>query len=245
MSKKAIYGDYIISIAENNSVSVICQGRVSDNTIASLREIADQADFAYEKDWNTRRFGSKLVDFLNANSVQAPASESSTNQPKKQHIKVDVEITEHEYMAFDFGDEMLGGESFAFNGDDSPDFISITIDGNEIEFDEDALSDRSKYSDYEPFDMGEKWNSEDIVKFGYYDNIAGKTWEFDVEEFDINKLSFYYKCFDARFSPADYDCEEHRITLRYDGKEVEEDMEAYSCSNGDFVQEWYLYDDED
>ncbi|MBQ7791622.1 MAG: hypothetical protein IJ377_04975 [Rikenellaceae bacterium] len=38
---------------------------------------------------------------------------------------------------------------------------------------------------------------------------------------------------------------EHRITLRYDGKEVEEDLDAYGCSNGDFGQEWYMYDDED
>ena len=93
--------------------------------------------------------------------------------------------------------------------------------------------------------MEEKWNSEDIVKFGYYDNIAGKTWEFDVENFDINKLSFYYECFDAIFGPADHNWEEHRITLRYDGKEVEEDLEAYGCSNGDFEQRWYMYDDED
>ena len=148
-------------------------------------------------------------------------------------------------MAFDCGDEMVGSSSFVFNGDDSPGFIRITVDGKEIEFDEEALSDRSEYSDYEPFDMEEKWNSEDIVKFGYYDNFAGKTWEFDVENFDINKLSFYYECFDAIFGPADYNCEEHRITLRYDGKEVEEDLNAYSCDYGDFEQEWYMYDDED
>lgn len=49
----------------------------------------------------------------------------------------------------------------------------------------------------------------------------------------------------AIFGPADYDIEEHRITLRYDGKEVEEDLDAYSCDCGDFEQEWYMYDDED
>lgn len=164
---------------------------------------------------------------------------------KVNHVVVDIEITEHEYMAFDADDEMVGGESFVFNGDDSPGFIRITVDGNEIKFDEDDLCDRSKYSDYEPFDMEEKWNSEDIVKFGYYDNLAGRTWEFDVEDFDINKLSFYYQCFDVNFSPADYESEEHRLTLRYDGKEIEEDYNAYSCDNGEFEQEWYMYDDDD
>ena len=245
MKKHATYGDYTILIAINNSVSVVYQGGVFDNTKAALREIADQAGFAYEKAWTTQQFGSKLVDFLNANSAQTPASKLEPNKSQKQHICVDVEITEHEYMAFDCGDEMVGSSSFVFNGDDAPGFIRITVDGKEIEFDEEALSDRSEYSDYEPFDMEEKWNSEDIVKFGYYDNLAGKTWEFDVENFDINKLSFYYECFDAIFGPADYDCEEHRITLRYDGKEVEEDLDAYGCSNGDFEQEWYMYDDED
>ena len=240
MKKQATYGDYVISIAANNSVSATYQGEVFDNTKAALREIADQAGFAYEKAWTTQQFGSKLVDFLNANSAQTPASKSEPNKSQKQHICVDVEITEHEYMAFDCGDEMVGGCSFVFNGDDSPGFIRITVDGKEIEFDEEALSDRSEYSDYEPFDMEEKWNSEDIVKFCYYNNLAGKTWEFDVENFDINKLSFYYECFDASFGPADYESEEHRITLRYDGKEVKEDLDAYSCE-----QEWYMYDDED
>ena len=245
MKKQAIYGDYVISIAANNSVSVTYQGEVFDNTKAALREIAGQAGFAYEKAWTTQQFGSKLVDFLNANSAQTLASKSEPNKSQKQHIRVDVEITEHEYMAFDCGDEMVGGCSFVFNGDDSPGFIRITVDGKEIEFDEEALSDRSEYSDYEPFDMEEKWNSEDIVKFGYYNNLAGKTREFDVENFDINKLSFYYECFDAIFGPADHNWEEHRITLRYDGKEVEEDLEAYSCDCGDFEQVWYMYDDED
>lgn len=81
----------------------------------------------------------------------------------------------------DFEGNVIKEYSFVFNSDDSPGFIRITVDGKEIKFDEDALSDKSEYSDYEPFDMEEKWNSEDIVKFGYYNNISGKTWEFDVD----------------------------------------------------------------
>lgn len=184
------------------------------------------------------------MSFIKKMFNQATKNESESGK-KVNHVVVEIEITEHEYMALDGDDEMVGGESFVFNGDESPDFIRITVDGNEIEFDEDELSDRSKYSDYEPFDMEEKWDSEDIAKFGYYDNIAGKTWEFDVEDFDIEKLSFYYQCFDVKFGPADYDSEEHRITLRYDEAEIEEDFDAYSCENGEFEQEWCLYDDED
>lgn len=176
-------------------------------------------------------------------------TQTTENEPKSgkkvNHVVVEIEITEHEYMALDSDDEMVGSESFVFNGDDSPGFIRVTVDGNEIEFDEDDLKDRCKFSDYEPFDMEEKWDSEDIVKFGYYDNLAGKTWEFDVEDFDIEKLSFYYQCFDVKFGPADYDSEEHRITLCYDGEEIQEDFDAYICDYGEFEQEWCLYDEED
>ncbi len=245
IKKSATYGDYTINIASNNSVTVLKGGVACDNAKGALREVAALVGFEVDAAWTTQQFGSKLVDFLNANPTQASASKSEPNKSQKQHVRVDVEITEHEYMAFDSDDEMVGSSSFAFNGDDSPGFICITVDGKEIEFDEEALLDRSEYSDYEPFDMEEKWNSEDIVKFGYYDNLAGKTWEFDVENFDINKLSFYYECFDAIFGPANHNWEEHRITLRYDGKEVEEDLEAYGCSDGDFEQIWDMYDDED
>ena len=169
----------------------------------------------------------------------------SVSSKKVNHVVVDVEITEHEYMAFDRDDEMVGGESVLFNGDDFPGFIRITVDGEDIEFDEDALSDRSKYSDYESVDLGVKWNSDDIVKFGYYDNLAGKTWMFDVENFDIEKLNFYFQRFDVKFGLADYDSEEHRITLLYNGEEIEEDYDAYSCDNGEFEQEWCVYEDKE
>ena len=220
---------------------LLIRGGVFDNTKAALREIADQAGFAYEKAWTTQQFGSKLVDFLNANAPSA----ATKSESKKQHIRVEVEITEHDYAAFDSDDAML--DTFAFNGDDSPNEVRIYIDGEEYDFEDEDPMDviNSKYSDYETFDMEQMWDNEDIVKFGYYDNVASKVWEFDVENFDINKLSFYYECFDASFGPADYECEEHRITLRYDGKEVEEDFDAYGCSDGDFEQEWYLYDYED
>lgn len=92
MKKQATYGDYVITIAANNSVSATYQGEVFDNTKAALREIADQAGFAYEKAWSTQQFGSKLVDFLNANSAQTPASKSEPNKSQKQHIRVEFEI---------------------------------------------------------------------------------------------------------------------------------------------------------
>ena len=237
-------GDYIISIAANNSVSIVYRGWAFDNTKAALREIADQAGFAYEKAWTTQQFGSKLVDFLNANSAQTPASKSEPNKSQKQHVRVEVEITEHDYVAFDSDDEMVG-DSYAFHGDGGPDEIRIYVDGNEIEFDVDELLGRSEYSDYEPLDLEEEWDNEDIVQFGYNDNYLTAVWDFEVDNFDINKLMFYYWCFDVNFGPADYDCEEHHITLRYDGKDVEENGADWDCSVGSFEEQWSRYDEDD
>lgn len=244
MKKQATYGDYVIIIAANNSVSVSYLGGCCDNAKAALREISAQAGFAYEKSWTTQQFGSKLVDFLNANSAQASASKSEPNKSQKQHVRVEVEIAEHDYLAFDSDEEMVG-DSYAFNGDSGPDEIRIYVDGNEIEFDVDELLGRSEYSDYEPLDLEKEWDNEDIVQFGYDDNYLIAVWEFEVDNFDINKLKFYYKCFDAIFGPADYDCEEHRITLRYDGKDVEENGADWDCSVGSFEEQWSRYDEDD
>ena len=110
------------------------RGGVFDNTKAALREIADQAGFAYEKAWTTQQFGSKLVDFLNANSAQTPASKSEPNKSQKQHVRVEVEITEHDYVAFDSDEEVT--DSFAFHVVDQ---IRIYVDGEETGFDDYGL----------------------------------------------------------------------------------------------------------
>lgn len=60
--KSAISGEYIITVEDSSSITV---HRVYDNTIGALREIAEKVGFEYDEKWNTRTFGSKLVDFLN------------------------------------------------------------------------------------------------------------------------------------------------------------------------------------
>ncbi len=132
-------------------------------------------------------------------------------------------------------------DSFAFHGVDQ---IRIYVDGEDTGFDDYGL-DGDTQTDYEPFDLEEKWDNEDIVKFGYYENRVETIWEFDVEKFDINKLSFHHQCFDVIFGPADYNCEEDWLTLRYDGQSLEDNIVASNTSDGDFQQEWYMYDDED
>lgn len=235
MKKQAIYNEWKVVINDDNSVSVFKNEKRCSNSTKALREIASKVDFSFGANWNTRQKGSKLVDFLNSNAPQPSVLK------QKNNVRVEVEIIEHEYAAFDSNDEMAGGESFAFNSDEGPSEVRIYVDGEEVDFDWE--DDFNEYSEYQTFDLEKKWNNDDIVKFGYYDNVATKVWDFDVEKFDIKKLGFYYKCFDVQFTPADHNREEHIITLRYDNQIIEEDAESYQWSGGEFVQRWCMWED--
>ncbi|MGN0223682.1 MAG: hypothetical protein ACI4AM_06620 [Muribaculaceae bacterium] len=58
----AAVGEYIVVKEASGSISTF---RTYDNTIGALREISASVGFSYDSGWNTRQFGSKLVDFLN------------------------------------------------------------------------------------------------------------------------------------------------------------------------------------
>ena len=59
--KFAPRGEYVITQAQSNSISVL---RQYNNVIGSLRQIAEQVGFAYDEKWNTRTFGAKFIDHL-------------------------------------------------------------------------------------------------------------------------------------------------------------------------------------
>ena len=60
--KSAITGEYVVTVLESGSIEVY---RIYDNVKGALRELAEKEGFEYDPKWNTRQFGSKLVDFLN------------------------------------------------------------------------------------------------------------------------------------------------------------------------------------
>ena len=60
--KSAITGEYVVTVLESGSIEVY---RIYDNVQGALREISEKEGFEYDPKWNTRQFGSKLVDFLN------------------------------------------------------------------------------------------------------------------------------------------------------------------------------------
>lgn len=170
------------------------------------------------------------------------SSKSPSNQ--NQHIRVEIQIAEHDYAAFD-ADESMVGDTYAFNGEDGVENFELYVDGELYDFEDDDPMDvvDSKYSDYKKFDLEAKWDNEDVCSVGYYENMALLTWEFDVDKFDVDKLSINYDCYDVYFEPADYETESHILSLSYDGKTIE--PSSVGCSDGDLEQIWSKYDDED
>lgn len=59
--KSATIGEYFIQVRDNGAIETY---RHFEKTKAALREIAEKIGFEYDPEWNTRQFGSKLVDEL-------------------------------------------------------------------------------------------------------------------------------------------------------------------------------------
>ena len=91
IKKTATYGEYVINVANDNSIEVLKNGVVCDVAKAALRDIASLVGFSVDPDWNTRQLGAKLVDFLNENnpapSASAPKVEPKQEEPKQEEPK--------------------------------------------------------------------------------------------------------------------------------------------------------------
>ncbi len=66
--KSCIAGEFIIEQLDNGSISIY---KIYDNVKAGLREAAEFAGFKFDPDWNTRQFGSKLIDYVNEHKGEA------------------------------------------------------------------------------------------------------------------------------------------------------------------------------
>ena len=56
--KSAISGEFIITVEDTGSIRVC---KIADNAKGALRECAEAQGFAYDSNWTTRQFGSKLI----------------------------------------------------------------------------------------------------------------------------------------------------------------------------------------
>lgn len=60
--KSAEIGNYFITVKADGGIETY---RIYDNTIEALRTIAENIGFTADPNWNTRQFGSKLIDEIN------------------------------------------------------------------------------------------------------------------------------------------------------------------------------------
>ena len=171
-------------------------------------------------------------------------TEKAAQTGKKHHIRVEIQIAEHEYAAFDADGSMVG-DTYAFNGDEGIEELNLYVDGEEYDFEEDDPMDviNTKYSDYKKFDLEQQWEDEDVASVGYYENRALLMWEFEVVDFDINKLIVNWECYDICHNSGDYEVESHTLSLSYDGKRID----PYSCDGrpGGLETIWSREDDDD
>lgn len=69
VKKSAETKDYLVTQGNDGSITVYRKNgnewEESDNAKGSLRELAAQVSFDYDKSWTTRQFGAKLIDFVN------------------------------------------------------------------------------------------------------------------------------------------------------------------------------------
>ena len=82
-----------------------------------------------------------------------------------------------------------------------------------------------------------------MASVGYYHNMALLMWEFDVEDFDVDKLIVNYDCYDVCHDSGDYETESHIVSLSYDGKTI--DPYSSECRNGYLETIWSREDDDD
>lgn len=61
---EATIGEYVIAKNSNGSIELY---KKYNNVIDSLRCVAKNIGFDYDEKWNTRFFGSKIIDYINSN----------------------------------------------------------------------------------------------------------------------------------------------------------------------------------
>lgn len=170
----------------------------------------------------------------------AKAQEESSNEGKKQKVRIEFDIEEHDYTVMDAEEETF--DSYAYNGDCGVDNLEIYVD--EVELSDEIVDNiNERYTDYKKEILN--WDDEvdKVASFGYFEATLHRLYEFETESFDFNKLEFLWNCYDVTFEEADYCVEEHRLTVLYDGVELENLMD--DCCEGNWEEVWSRDEEDD
>lgn len=88
--------EWTVVVEDSGSISVYKDGTLEKNSKDALRGIADYIGFNYDEGWNTRQFGSKLVDH-----VKEESAKDAKEEDLKDCIKITPEtIIDDIYIAF-------------------------------------------------------------------------------------------------------------------------------------------------
>ncbi len=238
MKKQATYGDYVITINDDSSVSVTYQNEECSNAKKALREVSENAGFDFDAGWTTRQFGSKLVDFLKTNakyeatSMQQEAKKTITFTIFGKEIEI-FEITEN-----GMGDS-YGGLAFYPNWE-------MAIDGQMLSDDDvDDIYCQSEEAQ-EDWKHSEQLSGE-VIGLKRYENKASYSCQIEVDgEFDHSKLFVSWMemtlCIEGKGS---YTEDESLISgvVIYDGVKYNLDFECSEGSDCEVV--WGIDTEED
>ena len=92
IKKTATYGEYVINIASNNSVTVLKNGNVCKVAKDALREIATDIKFDVDEKWTTRQLGAKLVVVISNKSLKQDADKVLKAYDKMQGYKIQEDL---------------------------------------------------------------------------------------------------------------------------------------------------------
>ena len=238
MKKQATYGDYIITINDDNSVAVSYQSEECSNAKKALREVSEKVGFDFDAGWTTRQFGSKLVDFLKTN---AKYEATSMQQEAKKPITFTIfgkEIEIFEITENGMGDS-YGGLAFYPNWE-------MAIDGQMLSDDDvDDIYCQSEEAQ-EDWKHSEQLSGE-VIGLKRYENKASYSCQIEVDgEFDHSKLFVSWMemtlCIEGKGS---YTEDESLISgvVIYDGVKYNLDFERSEGSDCEVV--WGIDSEED
>ena len=115
IKKTAAYGEYVVNIASNNSVTVLKNGNVCDVAKAALRDVAALVGFDVDAKWTTLQLGAKLVDDINKGVKVIPVVIKPEPEKKKTITEVRASSPLIEMVRLDVCKFMETNEELLFN----------------------------------------------------------------------------------------------------------------------------------
>ena len=115
IKKTAAYGEYVVNIASNNSVTVLKNGNVCDVAKAALRDVAALVGFDVDAKWTTQQLGAKLVDDINKGVKVTPVVKKPEPEKKKTITEVRASSPLIEMVRLDVCKFLQTNEEMLFN----------------------------------------------------------------------------------------------------------------------------------